>query len=142
MKYFYDLQSLSYLTIFITYLISSPYNILSETQCISDSKSKQLYDNTVWNITNNYDIIQSNEYDSPSINLDSDIQQKLSNMSLKEKIGQMMQLQISQFIGCDGLLNTTKLIDAIDTWKIGSIFETPGNQGGLYAWYTPPKLAE
>jgi len=54
----------------------------------------------------------------------------------------MMQLQISQFIGCDGLLNTTKLIDAIDTWKIGSIFETPGNQGGLYAWYTPPKLAE
>ncbi|KAJ2470102.1 hypothetical protein GGI02_003150, partial [Coemansia sp. RSA 2322] len=69
--------------------------------------------------------------------IDPDIMHMVHRLSLKEKIGQMTQIQVGQLIDCNGELNRTAVEYWIGEWKVGSFLETPANHGGKYNWYSP-----
>ncbi|KAJ2337189.1 hypothetical protein GGI00_000399 [Coemansia sp. RSA 2681] len=69
--------------------------------------------------------------------IDSDVMRMVRRLSLKEKIGQMTQIEVGQIIDCNGELNRTAVEYWIDEWKVGSFLETPANHGGKYNWYSP-----
>ncbi|KAJ2029829.1 hypothetical protein GGI09_002483 [Coemansia sp. S100] len=69
--------------------------------------------------------------------IDSDVMHMVRRLSLKEKVGQMTQIEVGQLIDCNGELNRTAVKYWIDEWKVGSFLETPANHGGKYNWYSP-----
>ncbi|KAJ2049865.1 hypothetical protein H4S04_002961 [Coemansia sp. S16] len=69
--------------------------------------------------------------------IDSDVMHMVRRLSVKEKVGQMTQIEVGQLIDCNGELNRTAVEYWIDEWKVGSFLETPANHGGKYNWYSP-----
>ncbi|KAJ1946467.1 hypothetical protein EC988_005546, partial [Linderina pennispora] len=70
-----------------------------------------------------------------------DVWKLVESLTLEEKVGQMTQVHIGMLIGSDGTLNRTAAEYWINKVKVGSIYDTPGNRGGKYAWYAPQTLA-
>ncbi|KAJ2022905.1 hypothetical protein GGI06_001624, partial [Coemansia sp. S85] len=73
--------------------------------------------------------------------IDSDIMRLVSQLTLREKVGQMTQIQVGQLIDCNGELNRTAVKYWIDEWKVGSFMETPGSHDGKYNWYSPKSFS-
>ncbi|KAJ2814228.1 hypothetical protein H4S07_000026 [Coemansia furcata] len=69
--------------------------------------------------------------------IDPDVKRIVSRLTLKEKVGQMTQIEVGQIIDCNGELNRTAVEYWIDEWKVGSFLETPANHNGKYNWYSP-----
>ncbi|PVU87742.1 hypothetical protein BB561_006196, partial [Smittium simulii] len=90
-----------------------------------------------------YDIPQFDEsgYIGPPDEFDDEVKQILNSLTLEEKVGQMVQLQAGQMLGCDGLLNITQIEYIFDTWKIGSILDHTANQGGRWNTNSPQRFA-
>ncbi|OMJ29211.1 Lysosomal beta glucosidase [Smittium culicis] len=82
-----------------------------------------------------------NKYTGPNSELDSDILDLLNSLSLEEKAGQMIQLQVGLFIGCDGLINTTAIESMFDEWKIGSVLEATQNRRSRWNINSPQRFA-
>ncbi|KAJ2748930.1 hypothetical protein H4S06_004791, partial [Coemansia sp. BCRC 34490] len=64
-----------------------------------------------------------NQITSPG-NIDSDILAILKRLTVKEKIGQMTQIQVGQLVDCNGFLNETAVRYWINEWKVGSFLES------------------
>ncbi|KAJ1910808.1 hypothetical protein H4219_006119, partial [Mycoemilia scoparia] len=117
--------------------------VIDGVRCLSPSLPHQKYDTTKWPTVSSYTQPEITPgFYTPPGTLDADVAALLNQLTIEEKVGQMMQIEIGQFIGCDGNLNKTAVKTWLDDWKLGSILETPGNHGGKYAWYTPPRLAD
>ncbi|OMJ29257.1 Lysosomal beta glucosidase [Smittium culicis] len=81
------------------------------------------------------------KFTGPNEKLDSDVLALLNSLTLEEKAGQLVQLQVGQFIGCDGLINTTAAEIMIDKWKIGSVLEATQNHNGRWNINSPQRFA-
>ncbi|OLY81215.1 Lysosomal beta glucosidase [Smittium mucronatum] len=77
----------------------------------------------------------------PNLELDPDVKILLDSLTLEEKAGQMVQIQVGMFLGCDGLINVTAVEAIIDEWKIGSVFEATQNHGGRWNINSPQRFA-
>ncbi len=69
--------------------------------------------------------------------LEAQIEKKLASMTLDEKIGQMLELNLDVLGGWgpNGWeLNETKLDTTISKWKVGSILNAPGRAGTVEQW--------
>ncbi|OLY80330.1 Lysosomal beta glucosidase [Smittium mucronatum] len=77
----------------------------------------------------------------PNATLDADVQALLDSLTLEEKAGQLVQVEVGQFIGCDGLINTTAAEIMIDTWKLGSVLEATQNHNGRWNINSPQRFA-
>ncbi|KAJ1910809.1 hypothetical protein H4219_006120, partial [Mycoemilia scoparia] len=111
-------------------------------KCLPYPVIVQETDNTKWETSDTYTLPEVPGTAAPLDKIDPDVSEMLCKLTIEEKVGQMMQIMMSEFMGCDGNLNKTALIDWMDNWKIGSILDVPSSEGGKYAWYTPPKLAD
>ncbi|KAJ2601705.1 hypothetical protein GGF39_001106 [Coemansia sp. RSA 1721] len=74
--------------------------------------------------------------------IDRDIQALVGKLGLKEKIGQMTQIEVGQLLDCNGELNVTAVQYWIEEWGVGSFLGTPANHGGKYQWYSAKKFSE
>ncbi|KAJ2784661.1 hypothetical protein GGI15_002194 [Coemansia interrupta] len=74
--------------------------------------------------------------------IDKDILAMVAGLSLKEKIGQMTMIEVGQLIDCNGELNITAAKYWIEEWGVGTFFETPGNHGGKYRWYSAKRFSQ
>ncbi|KAJ2403171.1 hypothetical protein GGI23_000146 [Coemansia sp. RSA 2559] len=113
---------------------------LNNTKCTWDGI--QANDPVSW------DPVETYEYDDPDrsvvapTHIDDEIRDIVGKMTLKEKIGQMTQIEVGQLVDCNGFLNETAVKYWIDEWKVGSFLETPGNHNGRYRWYSPQLFAD
>ncbi|KAJ1838947.1 hypothetical protein LPJ73_006917, partial [Coemansia sp. RSA 2703] len=109
-------------------------------QCTWDTV--QIPDQVFWTPKDTYTY---ETYDGPVVgpgNIDDDILAMVQSLTLEEKVGQMTQIQVGNIADCNGNLNVTAVEWFIDTWKVGSFLETPGNHGGKYNWYSPQAFAD
>ena len=67
-----------------------------------------------------YGTLEPEEYDRPGDEIDADIQEMVSRMTLEEKIGQMTQLDQSLILGEDGVLNKTAVEYYAKNYYVGS----------------------
>ncbi|OMJ24883.1 Lysosomal beta glucosidase [Smittium culicis] len=81
------------------------------------------------------------KFTGPNEKLDSDVLALLNSLTLEEKAGQLVQVQVGLFIGCDGLINTTAAEIMIDKWKIGSVLEATQNHNGRWNINSPQRFA-
>ncbi|KAJ2445892.1 hypothetical protein IWW46_001241 [Coemansia sp. RSA 2440] len=115
-------------------------NTSNATSCTWDGV--QELDDEVWKPAASYAFRgRSNETQGPG-NIDRDIMHMVRRLSVTEKIGQMTQVQVGLLLDCNGELNETAVKHWINTWKIGSFLESPGNHNGRYSWYSPQKFSE
>ena len=78
---------------------------------------------------NQHPTADSTQHPTPDAQLEQRIEQTLKKMTLDEKIGQMTQLSIDVLgtgAGDDFQLDEQKLHEAIATYKVGSILNSPG----------------
>ncbi|KAJ2784662.1 hypothetical protein GGI15_002195, partial [Coemansia interrupta] len=109
-------------------------------QCTWDTV--QILDEVFWTPKDTYSY---ETYDGPVVgpgNIDDDILAMVKSLTLEEKVGQMTQIQVGNIADCNGNLNVTAVEWFIDTWKVGSFLESPGNHGGKYNWYSPKAFAD
>jgi beta-glucosidase len=69
--------------------------------------------------------------------LEAKIEKKLASMTLDEKIGQMLELNLDVLGGWSQngwSLNETKLDTTISKWKVGSVLNAPGRAGTIEQW--------
>ncbi len=69
--------------------------------------------------------------------LEAKIEKKLASMTLEEKIGQMLELNLDVLGGWENgqwNLNETKLDTTISKWKVGSVLNAPGRAGTVEQW--------
>ncbi|KAJ1904286.1 hypothetical protein LPJ81_002584, partial [Coemansia sp. IMI 209127] len=74
--------------------------------------------------------------------IDSDINIAVERMSLKEKIGQMMQIDVGQLVDSNGSLSKTAAMYWIGEWNVGSFLGTPGKYDSHCKWYSPQQFAD
>lgn len=67
-----------------------------------------------------YGTLLPEEYDRPGDEIDSDIKDMVSKMTLEEKIGQMTQLNQDLVLGADGVLNETAVEYYAQNYYVGS----------------------
>ena len=67
-----------------------------------------------------YGTLKPEEYDRPGDEIDADIQEMVSRMTLEEKIGQMTQIDQSLILGEDGVLNKTAVEYYAQNYYVGS----------------------
>ena len=67
-----------------------------------------------------YGTLKPEEYDRPGDEIDADIQEMVSRMTLEEKIGQMTQIDQSLILGEDGVLNKTAVEYYAKNYFVGS----------------------
>ncbi|KAJ1898746.1 hypothetical protein LPJ66_002558 [Kickxella alabastrina] len=121
---------------------TSPYTI-DPTYTNVDHSSKCTWDGIQVNDPETWDPVPSYQYskmphDIPRPGaIDSNITALVSKLTLKQKIGQMTQIQVGQLIDCNGELNTTAVKYWIHEWNVGSFLETPANHRGKCNWYSP-----
>ncbi|PWA00953.1 hypothetical protein BB558_002998 [Smittium angustum] len=77
----------------------------------------------------------------PNAVLDDDVAALLKSLTLEEKVGQMTQVHVGNFLGCDGQINMTRTIEWFDKWKLGSVLENTPNQGGYWNYLSPQRFA-
>ncbi|KAJ2867026.1 hypothetical protein GGI22_001148, partial [Coemansia erecta] len=88
---------------------------LNNTKCTWDGI--QANDPVSW------DPVETYEYDDPDrsvvapTHIDDEIRDIVGKMTLKEKIGQMTQIEVGQLVDCNGFLNETAVKYWIDEWK-------------------------
>ncbi|KAJ2705944.1 hypothetical protein FB645_002033 [Coemansia sp. IMI 203386] len=128
--------SASYSTVESPASSTAPYN----PQCTWDGV--QTLDQVFWTPKDTYTY---QTYDGPVVGpgeIDADILAMVESLTLEEKIGQMTQIQVGNIADCNGNINVTAVEWFIDTWKVGSFLESPGNHGGKYSWYSPKEFAD
>ncbi|KAJ2365255.1 hypothetical protein H4S01_003349 [Coemansia sp. RSA 2610] len=116
----------------------SPAN--ATTVCTWDGK--QELDDETWKPLASYAYQGPAELTTGPGPIDRDILHMVRRLSVEEKIGQMIQIQVGLIIDCNGELNETAVEYWLDKWKVGSFLESPGNHNGRYSWYSPQKFAE
>lgn len=67
-----------------------------------------------------YGTLLPEEYDRPGDEIDADIKDMVSKMTLEEKIGQMTQLNQDLVLGADGVLNETAVEYYAQNYYVGS----------------------
>ena len=74
--------------------------------------------------------LTSSKLPSPNSSIDEKVEALLSTMTLEEKVGQMTQITITTLERDNepGVLDSSKLKEAIHKYKIGSILNTPGGK--------------
>ncbi|KAJ2252235.1 hypothetical protein GGI13_003401, partial [Coemansia sp. RSA 455] len=97
----------------------------------------QINDPTTWDPVPTYPYSSMPKNIPTPGKIDPDVLRIVGQLTLKEKIGQMTQIEVGQLIDCNGELNHTAVEYWIDEWKVGSFLETPANHGGKYNWYSP-----
>ncbi|KAJ2082560.1 hypothetical protein H4R24_001506 [Coemansia sp. RSA 988] len=102
----------------------------------------QELDNIHWNPAKTYSYRNASRVVPGPWAIDHDISRMVSGLSIEEKVGQMLQIQVGLVVGCDGKLNETAVEYWIDKWKVGSFLETPGNHKGEFSWYSPKNFAD
>ncbi|OLY85627.1 Lysosomal beta glucosidase [Smittium mucronatum] len=80
-------------------------------------------------------------YIGPTKNIEQDVLDLLSNMTLQEKIGQMSVSHVLTFIGCDGELNRTVVEHAFKVLKLGFVYGCPSDIFGRWALNSPQRYA-
>ncbi|KAJ2022046.1 hypothetical protein H4218_004640 [Coemansia sp. IMI 209128] len=97
----------------------------------------QANDPVAWKPVSTYSYSGKPQHPVGPGSIDPDIMHMVRQLTTKEKIGQMTQIQVGQLVDCNGELNRTAVEYWIDEWKVGSFLETPANHGGKYNWYSP-----
>ncbi|OMJ17584.1 Lysosomal beta glucosidase [Smittium culicis] len=80
-------------------------------------------------------------FTGPNAELDSDVLALLNSLTLEEKAGQMNQVHIDMFIGCDGLINITAAEIIFEEWKVGSVIELALDQIRRWNINSPQRFA-
>ncbi|KAG0200706.1 hypothetical protein BGX28_006301 [Mortierella sp. GBA30] len=68
----------------------------------------------------------------PSSKVDEEVQQMAEQMTVKELVGQMTQIQIGELINEDGALDMDKVKYWIEEWGVGSFLDTPANLDSVH----------
>ncbi|KAI9488005.1 glycoside hydrolase superfamily [Zychaea mexicana] len=76
-----------------------------------------------------YGTLEAEEYDRPSDQLDADVQEMVSRMTLEEKIGQMTQINQDLVLGEDGVLNRTAVEHYAQNYYVGSYLNQLARDG-------------
>ncbi|KAJ1730003.1 hypothetical protein LPJ72_004680, partial [Coemansia sp. Benny D160-2] len=105
------------------------------TKCTWDGV--QINDPVSWDALKEYEYQTPGEDTDEPTHIDNEIRVIVKKMTVKEKIGQMTQIQVGQLVDCNGFLNETAVRYWINEWKVGSFLESPGNHNGRYRWYSP-----
>ncbi|KAJ2633054.1 hypothetical protein H4R22_000774 [Coemansia sp. RSA 1290] len=119
--------------------------VLAETSSASDIctwDGIQRLDNTTWKPEPSYAFHGQGDILPGPGPIDRDIYRMVQQLTIEDKVGQMMQIQVGLIIDCNGQLNKTAVEYWVEKWRVGSFLETPGNHNGLYNWYSPQKFAE
>ncbi|KAJ2214391.1 hypothetical protein EV179_003056 [Coemansia sp. RSA 487] len=112
----------------------------NNTKCTWDGA--QVNDPVSWDPVESYEYAASGKHTDAPTYIDNEIRAIVKKMTLKEKIGQMTQIEVGQLVDCNGFLNETAVKYWINEWKVGSFLETPGNHNGRYRWYSPQLFAD
>ncbi|KAJ2559427.1 hypothetical protein EV175_000342 [Coemansia sp. RSA 1933] len=112
----------------------------NDTKCMWNGV--QINDPVEWNSVETYEFKTLDTYVDVPTYIDNEILGIVGRMALKEKIGQMTQIEVGQLVDCNGYLNETAVKYWINEWKVGSFLETPGNHNGRYRWYSPKLFAD
>lgn len=102
----------------------------------------QILDDTPINPVDSYELPTVEGFSSPNEKIDDNILEMVKKLSLKEKIGQMTQIEIGKLLDKDGFLDLKQVEYWINEWAIGSFIDSPGNHGGKYQVYSPEKFTE
>ncbi|KAG0301170.1 hypothetical protein BGZ98_008567 [Dissophora globulifera] len=78
----------------------------------------------------------------PTIQIDTDMLELAGNMTLRELVGQMTQIQIGMLLDGRGRLDLTKVQYWIGEWGVGSFLDTPTNHGGEYISYSAGEFSK
>ncbi|KAJ1565041.1 hypothetical protein HK096_004893, partial [Nowakowskiella sp. JEL0078] len=90
-----------------------------------------------------YEIPEFAEFAKPNAEVDADILELVNSMSLKEKIGQMSQIEVGQFLNQEtGEFDEARTEYWIKEYAVGSILDAPNNHGGKYMCYPPRVFAD
>ncbi|KAI8145512.1 glycoside hydrolase superfamily [Fennellomyces sp. T-0311] len=76
-----------------------------------------------------YGSLSPEEYDRPADEIDADIQEMVSRMTLEEKIGQMTQINQDLVLGADGVLNRTAVEYYAQNYYVGSYLNQLARDG-------------
>ncbi|KAI9270550.1 glycoside hydrolase superfamily [Phascolomyces articulosus] len=76
-----------------------------------------------------YGTLKPEEYDRPSDQIDADIQEMVSRMTIEEKIGQMTQINQDLILGEDGVLNKTAVEYYAKNYFVGSYLNQLARDG-------------
>ncbi|KAJ8663614.1 hypothetical protein O0I10_000860 [Lichtheimia ornata] len=79
-----------------------------------------------------YGTLLPEEYDRPGDEIDADIKDMVSKMTLEEKIGQMTQLNQDLVLGADGVLNETAVEYYAQNYYVGSYLNQLARDGINY----------
>ncbi|KAI7879929.1 glycoside hydrolase [Lichtheimia hyalospora FSU 10163] len=79
-----------------------------------------------------YGTLLPEEYDRPGDEVDADIKDMVSKMTLEEKIGQMTQLNQDLVLGADGVLNETAVEYYAQNYYVGSYLNQLARDGVNY----------
>ncbi|KAI9503471.1 glycoside hydrolase superfamily [Coemansia spiralis] len=99
-------------------------------------------DSVAWTAVTNYKHASMPIHITAPTTIDDSILAMVQQLTLKEKVGQMTQIQVGQLVDCNGYINKTAVKYWIDEWKVGSFLETPGNHNGRYRWYSAKTFAD
>jgi beta-glucosidase len=102
----------------------------------------QILDDTPINPVDTYELPAPIEGFAAPGKIDADILEMVGKLSLKEKIGQMTQIEIGKLMDKDGFLDLKQVEYWVDEWKVGSFLDSPGNHGGKYQVYSPERFTE
>ncbi|CAO3695507.1 unnamed protein product [Umbelopsis ramanniana] len=102
----------------------------------------QILDDTPINPVDTYELPAPVEGFAAPGKIDADILEMVGKLSLKEKIGQMTQIEIGKLMDKDGFLDLKQVEYWVDEWKVGSFLDSPGNHGGKYQVYSPERFTE
>ncbi|KAG2173851.1 hypothetical protein INT43_005271 [Umbelopsis isabellina] len=102
----------------------------------------QILDDTPINPVDTYELPHVEGYAKPGDKIDDDILEMVKKLSLKEKIGQMTQIEIGKLMDKDGFLDLKQVEYWVNEWKVGSFIDSPGNHGGKYQVYSPQRFTE
>ncbi|KAJ2849998.1 hypothetical protein IWW36_002226 [Coemansia brasiliensis] len=80
-------------------------------------------------------------HDAPG-RISDDVWAVIDSLSLEERAGQMAQVHVSELLDTQGNLNASAISYYIDTMRVGTIVDTPGNAPhAQYPWYSAQALA-
>ncbi|KAG0252920.1 hypothetical protein BG011_006688 [Mortierella polycephala] len=78
----------------------------------------------------------------PSTEIDTDVQDLVESLTLKELVGQITQIQIGMLIDQKGELDMKKVQYWVGELGVGSFLDTPTNHGGKYIAYSARKFSK